>query len=243
MSDSEPPLYERVAADLAGLIAGGQLRPLERVPSVRRLAEQRGVSITTAVASLRSLEDRGLIEARPKSGYFVARRKPQLAEPAAVTVPRGARLVGAQAMLRRLVEASLDPQVARLGQGIPDAVLFPQRALLRCLVKVARRAPDNFAAYALRTEGSPALRTEIVRHYAHVGVRIDADELLVTNGCSEALHLAVRAVAQPGDTIAVESPTYLGNFIFAIRSWKRGSERRESNLGSWRSQYMQLRLR
>ena len=49
-----------------------------------------------------------------------------------------------------------------------------------------------------------------LRHYAHVGVRIDADELLVTNGCSEALHLAVRAVAQPGDTIAVESPTYFG---------------------------------
>lgn len=210
MSDSAPPLYERVATDLAGLIAGGQLQPLERVPSVRRLAAQHGISITTAVASLRSLEERGLIEARPKSGYFVARRKPQLAEPGAVAVPRGARLVGAQAMLRRLIEASLDPQVARLGQGIPDAALFPQRALQRCLLSVVRRAPDMFATYALRTEGSPALRTQIVRHYAQLGARIDADELLVTNGCSEALHLAVRAVAQPGDTIAVESPTYFG---------------------------------
>lgn len=210
MSDSEPPLYQRLASDLAGLIAGGQLRPLERVPSVRQLALQRGISVTTAVATLRSLESRGLIEARPKSGYFVARRTPQLAEPGAVAVPRAARLVGAQAMLRRLIEASLDPQVARLGQGIPDASLFPQRSLLRCLASVARRTPDTFAEYALRTEGSWSLRSEIVRHYAHVGARIDVDELLVTNGCSEALHLAVRAVAQPGDTIAVESPTYFG---------------------------------
>src|SRR6187551_60992 len=98
MDRNDSPLYLRVAADLAALIDGGQLAPAQRVPSVRELARQRGISLTTAVASLRSLEQRGLIEARPQSGYFVARRSARLAEPTQARLPRAARLVGMQAM-------------------------------------------------------------------------------------------------------------------------------------------------
>jgi DNA-binding transcriptional MocR family regulator len=210
MDETLEPLYLGVASDLAGLITSGQLRPQQRVPSVRRLAEQRGVSVTTAVASLRHLEQRGLIEARPKSGYFVARRRPQLAEPRAVALPRTARLVGAQAMLKRLADASLNPAVARLGQAIPDPELMPQRAMQKSLVRAARRAPQMLTEYPVRMSGSVLLREEIARHYAMVGMTLAADDLIITNGCTEALTLALRAVAKPGDTIAVESPTYFG---------------------------------
>jgi DNA-binding transcriptional MocR family regulator len=210
MDESAAPLYLAVANDIAGLIAAGQLRPLERVPSVRRLAQQRGVSVTTAVASLRMLEARGLIEARPKSGYFVARHRAPPPEPEAVRLPRTARLVGAQAMLKRLADASLSPTVARLGQAIPDPAMFPEKALRASLVRAARRAPELLSTYPRRMGGSMALREQIAAHYAHIGARINADDIIVTNGCTEALVLAVRAVAQPGDTIAVESPTYFG---------------------------------
>ena len=208
MDEVREPLYLAVASDLAGLISAGQLRPRQRVPSVRQLAQQRGVSITTAVASLRHLEQRGLIEARPKSGYFVSRGRPQLAEPRAVALPRTARLAGAQAMLKRLADASLNPAVARLGQAIPDPALFPQRALQRSLVRAARRSPAMLTSYPLRMSGSALLREEIARYYALVGMNLAADDLIITNGCTEALTLALRAVAKPGDTIAVESPTY-----------------------------------
>jgi DNA-binding GntR family transcriptional regulator len=96
MTEDSEPLYHAVADDLAGLIAAGQFPPRSRVPSVRRLARQRGISITTAVASLRLLEQRGLIEARPKSGYFVAPRRAPPPEPIAVSLPRTARLAGAR---------------------------------------------------------------------------------------------------------------------------------------------------
>src|SRR5688572_11511480 len=92
------PLYLQVAADLATMIDGGQLAPAQRLPSVRALARQRGISLSTAVASLRSLERRGLIEARPQSGFFVRSRQPRLAEPTQARLPRAARLVGIQAM-------------------------------------------------------------------------------------------------------------------------------------------------
>jgi DNA-binding transcriptional MocR family regulator len=210
MSDSATPLYLTVAADMAALISAGSLKPLDRVPSVRQLARQRRVSITTAVASLRELEQRGLIEARPKSGYFVARRRPAPEPPVEVELPKRARLAGTQAMLKRLAEASLTPGIARLGQALPDPALFPQAALRASLQRAARRDPRLLGEYPMRMGGSLALREQIARHYAHVGVAVGAEEIIVTNGCMEALTLAVRTVAKPGDTIAVESPTYFG---------------------------------
>jgi DNA-binding transcriptional MocR family regulator len=210
MDDIEQPLYQTLASQLAGLIESGGLKPAQRVPSVRRLAVQRGVSITTAVASLRLLEERGLIEARPKSGYFVAQRNTRLPEPVPVELPRRARLVGTQAMLKRLADASLNSAVAPLGQGVPDPALFPQAALRSSLMQVARSNPELLASYPVRMGGSEGLRQQISRHYAQIGAVLDADELIITNGCMEALTLALQSAAAPGETIAVESPTYFG---------------------------------
>ncbi|MEP7312233.1 MAG: GntR family transcriptional regulator, partial [Pseudomonadota bacterium] len=180
MTKTRQALYLRVAGELAAMISGGQLGPQERVPSVRSLARQRRISATTAIASLRSLERRGLIEARPQSGYFVARRRPQLAEPAQARVSRVVRAVGVKALLARLQDASLDPQVVRLGQAIPDASLFPQRQLHRELLRASRANAQVLTAYEMRVAGSPALRHEIGRHYAHLGARLDEEELLIT---------------------------------------------------------------
>ena len=113
-------------------------------------------------------------------------------------------------MLKRLAEASLDPVMARLGQAIPDPALFPERALRASQARVLRRHPELVTTYPLRMGGSLALRGEIAAHYARVGARLEADDLVITNGCTEALALAIRAVAKPGDTVAVESPTYFG---------------------------------
>lgn len=210
MANDEDPLYLAVAEELAASIAAGQLPARSRVPSVRSLARQRGISINTAVASLRVLERRGLIEARPRSGYFIAARREPPPLPAAVSLPRTARLAGTRAMLRRLADASLDPAIVRLGEALPDPQLFPHAALRASLARVARRTPLQLATYPRRRDGSPALLAQVAAHYGRIGAWLDAGELVITNGCMEALALALRAVARPGDTIAVESPTYFG---------------------------------
>ena len=74
-------LYERIAAHVAGLIERGALRPGDRVPSVRRLSQQQGVSVATVLLAYRHLEDGGLIEVRPQSGHYVRRRGAALPEP------------------------------------------------------------------------------------------------------------------------------------------------------------------
>ena len=68
-------LYERVASRIGKLIDNGVLRPGDRIPSVRRSSRQHGVSVSTAVQAYLALEDRGLIEARPKSGFYVRPRR------------------------------------------------------------------------------------------------------------------------------------------------------------------------
>src|SRR5215472_17554033 len=69
--DCEDSLYKQVAVRISELIEHGTLRPGERVPSVRRCSEQQNVSIATVMQAYRLLEDRGVIEARPQSGYYV----------------------------------------------------------------------------------------------------------------------------------------------------------------------------
>ena len=216
MDEDHLPLYQTLATEIASAIEAGGLKSAQRVPSVRRLAAQRGVSITTAVATLRHLEARGLIEARPKSGYFVVPRRAAPPEPATVDLPRRARLVGAPALLKRLADASLSPKVAPLGQGVPDPALFPQVALRASLMRVVRGAPESLVTYPLRMGGSAALREQIAHHYAGFGTSLDPNELIITNGCMEALTLAVQATVAPGETIAVESPTYFGFLQIAL---------------------------
>ncbi len=75
------PLYQAVAERVEGLIEGGTLSPGARIPSVRRFARQLGVSVTTVLEAYRRLEDEGLIEARPQSGYYVRTRPDALPPP------------------------------------------------------------------------------------------------------------------------------------------------------------------
>jgi DNA-binding transcriptional regulator YhcF (GntR family) len=83
-------LYQKVADEIGALITAGTLRAGERVPSVRRLSRQQGVSVSTVLQAYQRLEDIGLIEARPQSGYYVRRRRAEVEEPETSRARRGA---------------------------------------------------------------------------------------------------------------------------------------------------------
>jgi DNA-binding transcriptional MocR family regulator len=200
-------IYAELAEELALMVQSGQLRAGDRLPSVRRLVEQKRVSATTAVAALRALERRGLAYARPQSGYF-AKAPLRAAEPVASTPSVAVKKVGIDDVLIRVIDASRDPAIAPLGAATADESLFPVGRMQRLLASVSRRQPHLFSRYALDYAGSDALRRQLQKRYADIGCKIGAQEILITNGCTEALNLALRAVARPGDAIAVESPVY-----------------------------------
>lgn len=210
---SEPavgPIYIRIADEIAASMDSGQLQPGDRLPSVRRLVQQKGVSATTAVAALRELENRGLVVARPQSGYF-AHPKRSIAALSTLTRPSSApHAVGIDSVIVRMVEASHDASVAPLGMAVPDPQLFPNQRLQRVLSATARRHPVIMGQYSPHYHGVQSLQHQILRRYAEIGCKIDPDEMLVVNGCMEALNLALRAVTKPGDCVALESPVYYG---------------------------------
>ena len=203
------PLYERLVQEFAALILEGKLGPGERLPSVRRLASQRRVSISTALQALRSLEDRDLIEAKPQAGYFVRRRASPLEEPTITRPPRVPHYVGIASMVAQVRQAALDPRIVPLGTASPAAELFPAGRLQRIASSVARRDAKVLTTYGF-SSGTPALCHQIARRYLEWGVSLAESEFVITHGCTEAMGLALRAVTVAGDTIALESPSYYG---------------------------------
>jgi len=200
-------LYRSLASRLSDAIVNGSLKAGDRLPSVRRLSAQHRVSISTAVQAYRHLENARLIEARPKSGYFVLPRGRKLEEPQLSKPPAAARFVGVNRYVMEYLECSNLPDVAPLGCATPSEQLYPGEKLVRLASSIARRNPSVASRYTM-SMGHDKLRSAIARRAVEFGCNLSASEIVVTNGCTEALNLALRAVAQPGDTIALESPTY-----------------------------------
>ncbi|MGH8631332.1 MAG: PLP-dependent aminotransferase family protein [Burkholderiales bacterium] len=206
--DEQGVLYEAVADSISGMIASGTLRPGERVPSVRRLSTQRRVSISTVLKAYEVLETRGMIEARPNAGYYVRHRAPAAEEPSISRPPSAPQLVGISALVQEILD-SRKPGVVSFGAACPSHELMPTQKLQRMLSSVARRRPTALTQYVL-PPGNEELRRQIARRALDFGCNLAARDIIITHGAMEALNLCVRAVARPGDTIALESPTYFG---------------------------------
>lgn len=203
-------LYQRVALRISELIERGTLRPGERVPSVRKYASQQDVSVATVMQAYRLLESRGVIEARPQSGYYVRTRRWSLPPETVMYRPKPqATNVRVSNLVLQVVKGSFRPNVVRLGATLPSPELFPARELNRVMASVGRRDPHASHGY-LAPAGLPALRQQIAQRALEAGCTLAPDDLIITVGCAEALNLCLRAVAKPGDIIGIESPTFFG---------------------------------
>lgn len=203
-------LYEEVAAELARLIEGGVLRPGDRIPSVRAMCRERGVSLSTVLEAYRRLQDRGLIEPAPRSGYFVSAHWKDLpSEPGISRTARGSRKVDVSELVFEILDATRNRKVVPLGSAFPSPLLFPLPQLARMLGNVTRKM-DPWTTVTDLTPGSWELRRQIARRYLEWGLRIDVQEIVVTSGAMEALNLCLQAVTAPGDVVAIESPAFYG---------------------------------
>ena len=202
--------YEATARFITDLVDNGTLMAGARVPSLRAITRQRGVSLSTALQAYRALEDRGILQARPQSGFYVARGAPILLEtPAISRPPAKPTTVSVSGVVPKLLEYAADPDLVPLGCAIPDAELLASGRLDRFLARAARRQGTDYNTYTV-PRGDPGLRREIARRAARWGQALSLDDIAITCGCTEALVLALKVVSRPGDTIAIESPTYFG---------------------------------
>lgn len=209
-ASSDESLYERVSTQVLHLIERGTFKPGDRIPSVRRLSRELGVSITTVLGAYRLLENRGVIEARPQSGYYVrVRPMAMVPEPEITPPPSGPEVVSNAELAMRILRNARDPRLVPLGAAMPNPDLLPVEKLNRCLSAAARRLGARGATYDVPPGWEP-LRVQIAKRALETGCTLTPDEIIITNGCLEAVGLALQAVCRPGDTVAIESPTFYG---------------------------------
>jgi DNA-binding transcriptional MocR family regulator len=203
-----PKLYEELASHVAALIETGTLRPGERVPSVRQLCRERQVSPATVMRAYELLEARGLVETRPRSGYYVSepaqRRAP---EPRRARTAARTTRVDVSELVFEILDAARDREVVPFGSAFPSPLLFPWPKLARYLGSAARQM-DPWSTVESLPPGSAELRRQIARRYLRFGARVLADDIVITNGALEALNLSLQALTRPGDAVAIEAPAF-----------------------------------
>lgn len=201
-------LYQELAEQTAKLIADGTLRVGERLPSIRQACRNHGISPITVTQAYALLERRGLIEARPKSGYFVrARLGRRLPEPAMSQPIGGSTALQVSDFIFQILDSVRDPGVVPLGSSFPSPYLFPLAELGRYLASAARHF-DPLATVTDLPPGNEELRRQLALRYLKLGATVSPQEIVITSGAMEGLNLCLQAVTQPGDLIAVESPTF-----------------------------------
>ncbi|MDD5371660.1 MAG: PLP-dependent aminotransferase family protein [Anaerolineaceae bacterium] len=204
--------YEQLAGQLTRQIELGAYRPGHRIPSVRQASKEQGLSVSTVLQAYQLLEDQGWIEARPQSGYYVSwRMKAAAPEPECSAPPLHPSQVSIDDLALRMVHDATIPGVVQLGAAFSDPDLLPNKKLNKLLAAVLKKGDDRLNLCGI-PEGIEELRIAVVKRAGRAGAQLNPDEILITNGAMEAVNLALRAVTQPGDLVAVESPTYFGMF-------------------------------
>ena len=203
-------LYLQVAEGLEKMIAEEVLRIGDKLPSVRVLSEDYGISMGTAFQAYYHLEGRGLIESRPKSGYYVRFNHhrfpdlPNMIQPEALSHD-----VSVKEMINSIYTDIAASDVLNFALAVPDATLLPAAKLNKSVVYALRNSKDHCVNYE-RTQGNIELRQQITKLAFSWGGKVKADDVIVTSGCLEAIMMCLKAVTNYGDTVAVESPTYFG---------------------------------
>ena len=203
-------IYLQVADGLEKMIAEEVLRIGDKLPSVRLLSDEYGISVGTAFQAYYHLEGKGLIESRPKSGYYVRFNHhcfPQV--PEQVKPDTFSHEVSVKEMITSIYSDIADTGAINFAIAVPDPSLVPSAKINKSVLYALRNTDNSCISYE-HTEGNAALRQQIARLAFNWGGKIKPSEVIVTSGCLEAVMICLKAVTNYGDTVAVECPTYFG---------------------------------
>ena len=216
-TDEAPPLYRQIADQLAELIRNGTLARDEKLPSVRQLARQHGVAQTTVVQAFHWLEDARLVVARPRSGFFVAPRPAALPEPTASRPRQRPREVAADWLRQRILGRHHQPSdLVSFSIGTPGPDLLNPERVRRAVARAVQRHRHLLCTYPGFT-GQEETRRALARYAVGLGCTLDPERIIVTGGCMDSVALCLRAATQPGDVVALESPTHF-SFLDVLQS-------------------------
>ncbi len=205
-------LYAQIVTRIEKQIKQNLLKTGDRLPSVRALSQEQGISISTAYKAYVELENMGMIEARPKSGYYVKFSPARLTH-APETKPPTQKIAQASVteMIAMVFQNMDSDSVLRLSRSSPPLSMIPMAKLNKSMMEAIRKSPSGNSNYE-NLQGNISLRRQVAKNAFNWGGNITEDDVVTTQGCMEALIFCLRALTKPGDTVAIESPTYFGIF-------------------------------
>ena len=202
--------YQKIAKTIARQIKTGIWKTGDKLPSLRTISREYGISLNTAIQAYYDLEKDGFIIASPKSGYFVNYKPLRLSAPS-TTQPQNKYVGGEEDndLISEVFHSIEDMSVTRFSLGVTEDVLLPIAKLNKELIRAMRSLPGSGTRYE-DTQGSLNLRKNIARFTYKWNGNLTEEDIVITAGATNATSLALSAIAQKGDTIAVESPVYFG---------------------------------
>ena len=204
--DAPLPLVEQITGFLRTRIDERALRAGTRMPSIRRFAEDNGVSRFTVVEAYDRLVAQGYLESRRGSGFYIrerpqpVRRAPEPREPAATRID-------VVWLLHHLYAGNDNRDVLLAGSGCLPESWLDEEMLQSGLRALSRREPSALTGYGT-PRGYAPLRNLLQVHLAELEIRAEPDNIVLTAGASHALDLVARYFLHPGDAVLVDDPGY-----------------------------------
>jgi len=200
--------YQQLEQWLQQGIIDGRWKLGDRLPSIREICTQQGLSKATVQHALQRLEAQGLVEVRPKAGHFVTLVPAATEPPRVISRIEAPRPVNVSDLLLDIMgrSAAFDLLPELQAGDLPPGIVVLNRAIGRAL----RRQRGADFQYYDKPAGDLKLREQLGLLLARRGWPVTPDELCITSGCQHALFLALLACCQRGDVVAVESPGFYG---------------------------------
>jgi len=208
MMNQENFRYRKVEKQIAALIESDAIKPGDRLPSLRKLSRQLGVSISTVSQAYLELEKKGVIASRERSGFFLSSSASRM--PAPVSRPRPELVPTSSSrsgLIQKVLEALGNRSLLPFGVVCPAEELLPAKTLARLFTSALRDKPSRALDYA-PVAGEIELRRQIALRALEAGISVTPDEILITSGAMEGLAIALRALTKPGDNVLIQSPSY-----------------------------------
>ena len=202
--------YEKIADYISDAIDNGTIPLGSKLPSLRKMSSRFNCAVSVVMQAYEELEKQGKTYAVEKSGFFASTPSnnplPDMQHEYYSLKPEYAAPLS---MIGKIVEASNDKSILPFGAGVPHESLLPIAGLKQSINRVLRDKSSLLQKYT-NEAGDICLRKEICKIMLSRGVKANPEEILITNGCIEALSFSIQVATSEGDSIAIESPVFMG---------------------------------
>jgi 2-aminoadipate transaminase len=214
--ESHIPLYVQLRDQLRALMHSGELRSGDRIPASRELAGQLGVHRTTVANAYAELESEGLISGHVGRGTFICGAAVKQFSPPPRANGNGGAMRWEALFADDRGEESLSRMMPEVPPGAiaftvarPESECFPLEEFRRCTNDVLRREGRRILQLG-STDGYEPLKRQLIELFRSEGLQVRAEQLLISDGCQQAIDLVCKAFLRPGDSVAIENPGYPG---------------------------------